>query len=329
MDGADLAWRRPYAAYLRDAGPHRFRPGTFQELASGAARCVVARPVPRRSSWMGSTGYKLWNCAIPLARWLHDRRADLSCASVLEIGAGLGVPGLYAAQHAHSVTLTDYEDATLHNLCCNAALAISLATALTRAGAPRGDVHATAVGRRGGVRCARMDWGAIDCARLVRDLRAKLPASTPLSGEPPGGAPPSSFDADARKGAETIAATAGAWREGEKGAPEAVSVEAQSALAESSFDIILVSDTVCDTGSAWGTARAVARFLAPAGKALMCLNSEESRFGIDAFPACLAAYGLRCSRREAPAEYAQGMAGESIMTFHLYEVGWGEGASGD
>lgn len=323
VGGAELAWRRPYVAYLRDDGPDRFRPGSFQELASGRARCVVARPVPRRSSWMGSTGYKLWNCAIPLARWLHDMRPQLAGKSVLEVGAGLGVPGLYAAQHARTVILSDFEDATLRNLCCNAALAVSFATAVAGTDKQRAATRLVAVGRRGGVRCARLDWGAVDGERLVRELRTRLPGQN-VPGEPLGGAPPSASDADERAGEEAIVAPAPARRGEREGGDEEIRVEEQSTLEESSFDVVLVSDTVCDEGSAWGTARAVARYLAPHGRALMCLNSEESRFGVEAFPACLQAFGLRCSRREAPGEYAHGMAGEDIMTFHLYEVAWGE-----
>lgn len=55
---------------------------------------------------------KLWEAAIVLAQFLAGQKYDGS-SNMLELGAGLGVPGLAAAAAGCSVTLTDYEDLIL------------------------------------------------------------------------------------------------------------------------------------------------------------------------------------------------------------------------
>jgi predicted nicotinamide N-methyase len=55
---------------------------------------------------------KLWEAAIVLAQFLVGQKYGQG-ATLLELGAGLGVPGLAAAAAGCSVTLTDYEDMIL------------------------------------------------------------------------------------------------------------------------------------------------------------------------------------------------------------------------
>ncbi len=55
---------------------------------------------------------KLWDAAVILA-YVLDSLPDKSSKSLLELGAGLGLPGLTAAAGGFSVTLTDYEDIIL------------------------------------------------------------------------------------------------------------------------------------------------------------------------------------------------------------------------
>jgi len=55
---------------------------------------------------------KLWEAAIVLGQFLAGQKYD-GGATMLELGAGLGVPGLAAAAAGCSVTLTDYEDLIL------------------------------------------------------------------------------------------------------------------------------------------------------------------------------------------------------------------------
>jgi hypothetical protein len=60
------------------------------------------------------TGGVLWDAALFLAEWLHcNRSRALYGKTVLELGAGLGLPSLLAAHHADHVIMTDYVKETL------------------------------------------------------------------------------------------------------------------------------------------------------------------------------------------------------------------------
>ncbi|KAG8215840.1 hypothetical protein J3R82DRAFT_7783 [Butyriboletus roseoflavus] len=59
-------------------------------------------------------GHYLWNAAIAFASYLDSHDELISNKSVLELGAGGGLPGIVAAQNgAMNVVLTDYPDAAL------------------------------------------------------------------------------------------------------------------------------------------------------------------------------------------------------------------------
>lgn len=55
---------------------------------------------------------KLWDSAVVLA-YVLDSLPDKKSKSLLELGAGLGLPGLAAAKAGFQVTLSDYEDIIL------------------------------------------------------------------------------------------------------------------------------------------------------------------------------------------------------------------------
>lgn len=50
---------------------------------------------------------KLWPAAKALAQWLHEHPETIKNKNVLELGAGLGLPSLVAAQCATSIVCTD------------------------------------------------------------------------------------------------------------------------------------------------------------------------------------------------------------------------------
>jgi len=74
----------------------------------------LANPIRYIEQWMARCGAdelpywtKIWPGSIVLASFISSRKAGLG--RVLELGAGLGVPGLVAAAQGRSVVLTDLE----------------------------------------------------------------------------------------------------------------------------------------------------------------------------------------------------------------------------
>lgn len=71
----------------------------------------------------GGLGWRVWVGALALAEWLAAHPTPLEGASVLELGSGLGLPGLVAAQlGAREVALTDCLPALVANCAHNAEL---------------------------------------------------------------------------------------------------------------------------------------------------------------------------------------------------------------
>lgn len=67
----------------------------------------------------GGTGWRVWPCALLLACWLsaHHEELDLGGSRVIELGAGLGLPGLTAAAlGAQLVRITDCLPRLLHTV---------------------------------------------------------------------------------------------------------------------------------------------------------------------------------------------------------------------
>lgn len=71
---------------------------------------------PDENTYFGNSlpyGVALWPAAIALAHELADRADDLRGKTVLELGAGTGLPGLVAAHVGARVVQTDYQDDAL------------------------------------------------------------------------------------------------------------------------------------------------------------------------------------------------------------------------
>ncbi len=62
---------------------------------------------------------KIWEAAIVLASYLAEQNLDWD-STVIELGAGMGIVGLFLAASGHPVTLTDYDDDALSLLKKNA-----------------------------------------------------------------------------------------------------------------------------------------------------------------------------------------------------------------
>jgi predicted nicotinamide N-methyase len=101
-------------------------------VGGGGTLKVRELPITRADSPFGSdtapeddtTGLGLWPAAVLLARWAVREKALLQGKTVVELGAGCGLPSLAAARYCapRSVFLTDIHDPTLKNAAHNARL---------------------------------------------------------------------------------------------------------------------------------------------------------------------------------------------------------------
>ena len=106
---------------LHPALPHAF--------CLGSVTVVARSETSQRLLSQEDVGQMLWPAARVLARWLLRTApgwlptsiAPVDCR-LLELGAGIGLTGLAAAQIVGSVSLTDFQPAVLANLDYNAAL---------------------------------------------------------------------------------------------------------------------------------------------------------------------------------------------------------------
>ncbi len=64
---------------------------------------------------------KLWEASVILAEHMANLPTDDN-RTILEIGAGMALPGIVAASHGHRVTVTDYEEEILDFIRVSAAL---------------------------------------------------------------------------------------------------------------------------------------------------------------------------------------------------------------
>ncbi|HOJ02890.1 MAG TPA: methyltransferase domain-containing protein [Bacteroidota bacterium] len=56
---------------------------------------------------------ELWHSALALSSWVMDHRALVAGTSCIELGCGLGLPGIVAAMEGAAVTFSDYDEMAL------------------------------------------------------------------------------------------------------------------------------------------------------------------------------------------------------------------------
>jgi len=67
-------------------------------------------------------GCALWDGGVVLTRWIYANRDLFRNQTVLELGAGCGLPGIMAAKFAKSVILTEYIEQLVNNIQYNITL---------------------------------------------------------------------------------------------------------------------------------------------------------------------------------------------------------------
>ena len=95
-------------------GGLRFRLLAAQDHDALLAATAAGRHLP--------FGLILWESAVALAEALLARGSTLAGRTVLELGAGLGLPGMVAARHAAAVVQTDHDPLALQVCARNAEL---------------------------------------------------------------------------------------------------------------------------------------------------------------------------------------------------------------
>ncbi|XP_025959700.1 histone-arginine methyltransferase METTL23 [Dromaius novaehollandiae] len=98
--------RRPRSAEGPTGGERRYRFADGPE--SGERRAALALRVPEVLD--SQYGLYVWPCAVVLAQYLWFHRTTLPGKRVLEIGAGVSLPGLVAAKCGAEVILSDSEE---------------------------------------------------------------------------------------------------------------------------------------------------------------------------------------------------------------------------
>ena len=73
-------------------------------------------------------GLKVWECSLDLTRFISDEAIELKNKNVLELGCGIGLPGMAAARrNCNKLVFQDFNDYVLTNstapsVCCNHAM---------------------------------------------------------------------------------------------------------------------------------------------------------------------------------------------------------------
>ncbi|XP_029872040.1 methyltransferase-like protein 23 isoform X1 [Aquila chrysaetos chrysaetos] len=109
--GRERGGRSPLAALRRarsPAGSPREPPPAASPLSPAGPRSAPAAPLTAVLD--SQYGMYVWPCAVVLAQYLWVHRRSLPGKRVLEVGAGVSLPGVLAAKCGAEVTLSDSEE---------------------------------------------------------------------------------------------------------------------------------------------------------------------------------------------------------------------------
>lgn len=92
--------------------------GESSQALPESAKDLDLLGLKNNSDW---TGLYVWTASILMSRWIISQKAAFDGKSVLELGAGCGLPGLTALTHTtcRKVTITDLHQRTVDNISHN------------------------------------------------------------------------------------------------------------------------------------------------------------------------------------------------------------------
>ena len=239
-------------------------------------------PITRADNPFGSdtapeddtTGLGIWSASVLLARWAVRERELIRGKTVIELGAGCGLPSLAAAVYCSpsSVYLTDIHDPTLKNSAYNARLNGTSTAASTSA-----STTATATASAS----AFIEQVTVDVAPTpsVTDAVGKLS----IQGETVFRKP-----SDGTSSAKLYVSKV-SWSESET-------------FPSEKADVLLGSDLVYDSKILTLLTKAVDGMLAPDG-VFLYIAPDECRDGIDGLLGALASVGLQCVMQQPCEEW--------------------------
>ena len=279
----------------------------------------------------------VWHSGVALARWLSRRRDVVARREALEIGAGLGVPGMTAAAvGAARVAITDVDGAAVRNARYNAARGgraggravpasadetTAETSAETSAETTAADgTFAEEAAARVASRCVAetMDWN--DDEPLLVGLRERLArdARWRRAGGEGEDDDEDRFDDDGGEGS------------GRGSGPGSGSSASSAGASERRFEIILGADVVHEEGMADGVVRCLVECLdRERGVGLVVNPAPAHRAGAAALPGLLAGAGFRVVKtRVTSALLRVGMEEETEdVALEFFAVTWaGSGA---
>ena len=227
------------------------------------------RTLPARMTWQGATGFRIWGAASVLVDWIDSHPDVFAGNTVVEVGAGAGLPSLAAAHTRPAlVAATDF----LPDVVSNIARSVCLAHSHSRF--VRDDAGGAALAP---VVCAILDWNKLDGPRpdgaeaahpgggeveVVEVLGAKVGVGWEEAVEVGCGSRATGY---ARTASPPPPQSAHASRSSASPPQWTQNVASHDALLAQRFDVVMCSDVVYSEESAFGVARSMRALLNEGG----------------------------------------------------------------
>ncbi len=218
---------------------------------------IIIQSVKKRMSGHDDTGYIIWGASRLLSNLIYWGGSFFRKKSVLEIGAGLGLPGLLSAYFADKVWLTDFNLSVLHAAAYNIGLnKMDVSQKLANDAISAICHHAVSKeGNKDVLRliAAQMDWDKLDDQCEYYSANSDDVNNT-------------------------------------------IRMDTSLLPKRHSIDVVIGADAVYCEEAAIGVVKSIKHFMAKDGLGIISATSSFTRFGIEFLPATAARMGLSCQK---------------------------------